>query len=224
MVEPLTGEEFLDKKRDYSPLLVHLTKDYLDGDGNIVLPAKSVLDMILSETELKAFNYFCIFKDGLDSLDVAIKNKFRVVCFTETPIDQIDMLLYEVRGKKLKHAPYGLVFKKEDIRKKGGNPVFYLAGNLSLPLWKLFNNAGETQYSEGENKVLALVNKCDDSIDFHWEREWRIVGSLKFEIADIYCGLCPGEEISYFEGKYPPIVFISPRWGIGKILDKLVRR
>ncbi|MBA7678327.1 hypothetical protein ES703_86600 [subsurface metagenome] len=66
------------------------------------------------------------------------------------------------------------------------------------------------------------MNRCDETIDFHWEREWRIVGNLKFDLNDIYCGLCPEGDISYFENKYVPVKFISPYWGINKILDKLV--
>ena len=43
---------------------------------------------------------------------------------------------------------------------------------------------------------------------------------LQFDLSDIYCGLCPEEEISYFENKYG-VMFIDPHWGINKILDKL---
>jgi len=74
-----TREEFLDKKRDYSPLLVHLTRAYL------LYTAKEALQYILDEKTLKACDYFCIFQDDIKkSLDNTINNKFKVVCFTET--------------------------------------------------------------------------------------------------------------------------------------------
>ena len=73
-------------------------------------------------------------------------------------------------------------------------------------------------------KLLALTTICDEGNDWHWEREWRIVGNLEFKLNDIYCGLCPEKEIPYFESKYAPVIFISPYWGINKILDKLVKK
>ena len=218
MVEPLSREEFLDEKRDFSPLLVHLTKD---DDANMMY-AKDALDMILDQKTLKAFNHFCLFDSDLEKLrDVSLREKFKVVCFTETPIDQINVLLTEVSGRNFKPKPYGLVFKKEYIRQQKGNPVFYVSGNLFDSLWQLYNDAKERSFSLNDNRVLALVNRCDEIVDFHWEREWRIIGDLKFRLDDIYCGLCPKEEIPNFESKYG-LKFIDPRWGINRILDKLV--
>jgi len=215
MTNPLPRDVFLDKKRDFSNLLVHLTRK--DEEYS----AKGVLECILNEHTLRAYSYYCIFQEEIKSLEYDLQSKFRVVCFTETPIDQIEVLLERVEGRTVILEPYGLVFKKDYIREKGGNPVFYITGNLSTPLWKLYNEAQNTQYTSEENKVLALVNKCDEAIDFHWEREWRIVGSLEFDLSDIYCGLCPQEEIPDFESKYG-VKFIDPHWGINKILDKLV--
>jgi len=219
-----TRAEFLDKKRDYSPFLVHLTREGFDCHGNPAISAREILyEFILTEKKLKAYNYYCLFKDKIDSLDETNKNKFRVVCFTETPIDQIEVLLERVQGRNTILSSYGLVFKKEYIRIKGGNPVFYITGSLSAPLWGLYDNASQNNFPDVGCKVLALINKCDEAIDFHWEREWRIVGEFSFKLDEIYCGLCPETDIQYFESKYP-IVFIDPNWGINKILDKMVRK
>jgi hypothetical protein len=128
-----------------------------------------------------------------------------------------------VQGKKFNPKPYGLVFKKDYIRSQGGNPVFYVYTNLFDSLWSLYKDAKDRGFSLKDNKVLALVNRCDEQIDFHWEREWRIVGDLCFNLPEIYCGLCPEEDISYFQNKYSPVKFISPQWGLNRILDKLVR-
>jgi hypothetical protein len=143
-----------------------------------------------------------------------------VVCFTETPIDQIGVLLHKVSGRNFKPDPYGLVFKKEYIRQQGGNPVFYITKEIAKPLWPLYNDEPSGEVC----KLLALVTVCEEGNDWHWEREWRIVGNLQFDLEDIYCGLCPTNDISYFENKYSPVKFISPYWGINKILDKLVRK
>ena len=187
MEDFISREKFLDMKRDYSPFLVHLTRDGLDQFGDFAVSAQEVLEYILDEKILRACNHYCIFKDDIESLDEELQNKFKVVCFTETPIDLIEILLERVQGRSTLLEPYGLVFKKDYIRNKGGNPVFYIKGDLSAPLWNLFQDASANEFSKEEYKVLALINKCDEIFDFHWEREWRIVGNLEFEIADIYC-------------------------------------
>lgn len=226
MIEPLSGEELLDKKRDYSPLLVHLTKD--DRYDESIISAKDVLDTILSEKTLKAFNHFCLFSPNLkESQDVSLEDEFKVVCFTETPIDQINVLLTEVSGRNFKPKPYGLVFKKEYIRQQGGNPVFYTTKEIAFPLWALYWPLYEEEQEQSSRevcKLLALVNRCDEDMDFHWEREWRVVGNLEFDLINIYCGLCPEDDIPHFGSNYKQVTFIDPRWGINKILDKLVER
>ena len=69
--------------------------------------------------------------------------------------------------------------------------------------------------------MLALITKSEANTDWHWEREWRIVGDFDFNLNKVYCGLCPESEIQAFEEKYE-IKFLDPNWGINKILDKLV--
>lgn len=226
MDEPLPIEEFLDKKRDYSPFLVHLTRDGRDEVGNICVPAKEILDQILDEKTLRAFNYkYCYFGPNLKSQSSSLQNKFKVVCFTETPLDQIDVLLTDVIERDFKPEPYGLVFDKKYIREKEGNPVFYVTKEIAKPLYdslyKPLCAEGKGQISKKICKLLALVTLCEKKNDWHWEREWRIVGDLEFKPTDIYCGLCPEEEIPHFENKHE-VMFISPSWGINKILDKLV--
>jgi len=229
MDEELSTEEFLDKKRDYSPFLVHLTKDYTDEAVNIFMPAKEVLEQILDDKTLLAVNYkYCYFGPNLESRSSSLQNKFKVVCFTETPLDQIDVLLNKVIGRNFEPKPYGLVFEKKYIREKGGNPVFYVTKEIARPLYDSLYiplcAEGEEQISEKICKLLALVTICEEWNDWHWEREWRIAGNLEFDLNDIYCGLCPEEDIDHFENVYEPLIFISPYWGINKILDKLVGR
>lgn len=221
-----TKAEFLDKKLDYSPLLVHLTREDTE------FQAKDVLGIILDENTLRAYKHHCYFSKNLDaSQSEPVKNKFRVVCFTETPIGQIDVLLNKVAGRNFEPAPYGLVFKKDYIREEGGNPVFYVTKKIAKPMYDLLYTEyiqGKEQVPEDLCRLLALVNICEKGEkgekdnDWHWEREWRIVGDLEFKLNDIYCGLCPEENISDFENKYKPVIFISPNWGVNKILDKLV--
>ena len=171
MVEPLSKENLLDQKRDYSPFLIHLTRD---DEG---FSAKDVLKQILDDKELRAYSFtYCFFGKDLEAKDKSLQDKFKVVCFTETPLDQIDMLLKRVEGRNIDLKPYGLVFKKEFVRQNGGNPVFYMSKNLARSLWPLYNKGVEKQFSDGENSLLALVTICEEWNDWHWEREWRTVG------------------------------------------------
>jgi hypothetical protein len=216
MTELKSIDEFLDEKKDYSPFLVHLTKD---GE----FPAKDVLDTILSEKTLKAFKHFCLFSPNLKKQSSELQDKFRVVCFTETPIDQIHVLLTELGGRDFKPKPYGLVFKKEYISKNDGNHVFYVTKKIAKPLWQLYFpicDEGAAESPDQVCKLLALVTVCEKLNDWHWEREWRIVGNFRFKLEDIYCGFCPEEDIEYFELKYQPVKFISPNWSETKILAK----
>lgn len=220
MSKMISREEFLSKKRDFSQLLVHLTRD------DEMCNAKEVLDTILSEQELKAYNHYCLFSPSLKEKECdSLIDEFKVVCFTETPIDQIGVLLERVEGKTTKFDPYGLVFKKKYIRDKGGNPVFYTTKPTAHSLWQLYWSLYDRDIDNSSReicKLLSLVTLCDDEVDFHWEREWRIVGNLAFKVTDIYCGLCLDDDINYFEERYRPVTFISPYWKIDRILDKLV--
>ena len=220
-----TKKKLLDEKHDYSPFLVHLTKDSYEYDSNnekFTVPAKDVLECILNEQELRAISYFCLFKQDLDSQNNNIQNLFKVTCFTETPLDQIEILTTEVYGRICKLKPYGLVFTKKFIREKQGNPVFYVDNYMFESFFTLYNDAKKRDFSQKDYKTLALVNKCTQDMDFHWEREWRIVGNLKFELSEIFCGLCPDDDISYFQSRYPEVKFISPHSNINAILHRLV--
>jgi len=214
--------EFYRRKRDFSQLLVHLTKDGKSGGKS----AKEILEKILNEQKLVAANYYCLFDDDLDiPNNASLRGSFKVVCFTETPIDLIDVILMDLEGRYLfKPKPFGLVFTKDYVKECRGNPVFYAWPSLFDSLWQLYRDAKARGFNKEDNRFLALVNKCDDKIDFHWEREWRVVGDMTFALTDIHCVLCPESEMEYFKQRFTGLTFIDPYWGINEILDKLVKR
>jgi hypothetical protein len=225
MEKTLSLEQFLENKKDYSPYLVHLTKDETI-DNALVKPAKDVLDAILEEQTLRGYRHFCYFSEALKKTgDSSLQQKFYVVCFTETPIGQMDVLLSKVAGRNFQPAPYGLVFTKQYIRQKGGNPVFYVTKEIARPLFQLIYEpyvGGKEQVPDYISRLLALITVCEEGNDWHWEREWRIVGDLKFDFVNVFCGLCPEEDIPYFENRYSQVKFISPYWNRNTILSKLV--
>jgi len=216
-------EEFLEAKEDYSKYLVHLTraKDGLRGG--------QILDTILSEKTLRAYQHHCYFDKNLELPDsVEIRDQFKVVCFTETPLGQIDALLQPLLGRWYQPGSYGLVFEKKFIREMGGNLVFYVTRDVAEPLWKLYWKVKKNEFPEKLHKsacrMLALVTLCDNTSDWHWEREWRIVGDLKFTRQQVYCGICPESNIPYFSNEYFPIKFIDPYWRRDRIIRELVKQ
>ena len=72
-VYPISRDNFLHKKKDFSHLLVHLTRSDIEMD------AGGVLNCILDDKELRAYNYYCIFKDEIESLNDSLKDMFRVL-------------------------------------------------------------------------------------------------------------------------------------------------
>ena len=216
--ELISLERFLDKKRDFSHLLVHLTRNSTNCS------AKDVLSNILNECTLKAYNPWCIYiKDLKKPINTSLRENFKVVCFTETPLDQIGVLLEPLEGRWYQLEPYGLVFEKSYIRVEGGNHVFYTTREIAKPLGELYERQ-KTDIDPKACKLLALTTLCEKDNDWHWEREWRVVGDLEFKLRDIYCGLCPEQDIPYFRDNYQQVTFIDPYWGIKRILDELVKK
>ena len=214
----ISKEDFLRRKRDYSDLLVHLTRDTENGT------AKQNLESILQQHTIRAYDHHCFFSSHLRAAgQTEFAQFFRVACFTETPIDLIGLLTLELAGRQKAYKPFGLVFKKDYVAINGGNPVFYAKPRYATRFWSLFDEAkgSGTEDKKEICSLLALVNSLAEHNDWHWEREWRTVGDFHFDTQNAYCGLCPQSHIRYFELAYG-LPFIDPGWTIGQILDRLV--
>src|SRR5262249_54774487 len=48
-----------------------------------------------------------------------------------------------------------------------------------------------------------------------------IVGDLKFKYADVVVGLCPEDRVDELEEEFHNVKFISPRWGLDRIIEHL---
>lgn len=220
-------EDVLGQRTDISRFLVHLTKDC---NGKT---AKRSLVSILQERKIASFDHYCLFSPKLRQYDVSIQKRFNVVCFTETPLDKIHLLL-DISGRKTELRPYGIVFLKDLIAEKNGNPVFYVyEGNRLL---KRFLDSEFDQYIEGmldddEDNYFAvfgaLVNVVKEGHDFHWEREWRIRKHLKFDYDEVFAIVAPEKEhkelrkILGDEARYTP--FIDCEWNMEEIVEQTAR-
>lgn len=229
--------DVLNFRSDISPFLVHLTRktDFTDS-------AKETLKLILMDQELQCINQVSDARFGMYTSNMLPDKKlslFGAVCFTETPLNEIHCLL-EIEERAVDLEPYGLVFLKDKLRNLGVTPVLYLNninGDKQNVLRELCTLA-DTHRAAAE-ELLPLISifgkkitppgarPQSGSVDFLWEREWRYPyskGPLSFNIQnDVFIGLCPHEEITYFENLVSGIEFVDPRRNMKWYAKKLIK-
>jgi hypothetical protein len=211
-------------RSDISPFLVHLTRNVANGEVNDKhdWTSKKNLTNILTNFVLKYGNNGISdarFGYNQDDISSQIKQQFfSAVSFTETPINEIHTLL-EITKREINLRPYGLVFLKDKLQKKGVSPVMYINNfNIdkkdvaealcSLISTKPLAAAKILPYISVFGKKLLPVRGSGgnhEDIDFTWEREWRYsspTNSFNFSKEDVFIGLCPHSEIDYFEHKF----------------------
>lgn len=178
-------------------------------------------------------------------LSEKLKDSFKTVCFTETPLDQIHKLTSESFPRKIKLKPYGLVFWRDEMIDKGANPAIYLNGDgTSLREYLLSEfdrhfkgvrslyrlSKKEDNYKEIIH-YYSLVNLMADRHDFSWEREWRHGGDFKFafknvvaivaEDSDRFLERCE-EELSDNRFKFiKRVPIISSSWSYEDVVEEM---
>jgi hypothetical protein len=218
-------QDILCFRQDISPFLAHMTR------LNKSISADSVLRKIITDRTLIA-GEAAISDARLFINDEAIKRQFcRAISLTETPLNEIHCLL-DVSGRSVELEPYGLVFLKANLQKKGVAPVFYLNNELDdqmavmESLCKLIDRD-----SRAAERILPLISSFGEKlistgrVDFFWEREWRypsVLGNLAFSPEDVFVGICPDEEIDDFEREFSDIKFVDCRRNMKWYATKLV--
>jgi hypothetical protein len=222
-------------REDISPFLVHLTRGSEDKS------AKQNLESIIRTRQLSAGTAeISDARFGIKTAGMKVTEKqryFSAVCLTETPINEIHCLL-EIRGRRVDLQPYGLVFLKGQLQNLGVAPVVYINnetgdGDVIIPAMA---SLIETQPKAAE-QLLPLISvfgkkitppgatRKQERVDFRWEREWRFPhakGPLEFSNSDVFVGLCPQDEIKYFEKKLPGIDFVDPTRNMKWYATKLI--
>ena len=160
--------------RDLSRWLVHLTRTPQD------------LASVLTQGRIEARNPFGIAKNFQDSV-----GNQKAVCFTETPLTELRRMTS--RGRR-----WGLVFDKELLRERqGAQPVWYLSD--PSPQWdaakQLLSRSLDARQKplnveDAYWKMTPFIDpvRSTDSTrphDWRWEREWRVIGDVRFELSDI---------------------------------------
>lgn len=89
-----------------------------------------------------------------------IKGKFKCICFSEAPISKLGQILALPGIHGMRYKPFGFMVRKEWLYKKGGRPVIY-------------QHEREYDLLPDEFKYRHVTYE-PPSVDFSWEREWRI--------------------------------------------------
>jgi hypothetical protein len=224
-------------RSDISPFLVHMTKK--SGD----LSARLILEKIIDELQVKPGRAeVSDIRYGGYTKNMSEEDRltyFGATCFTETPLDEIHCLL-DINYRQINLEPYGLVFLKDNLLKKGVSPVMYLnneTGDKNEVAQALFSLSSSHRAAAAQLlPLLSLFGRKVQSpfaaqapkgrIDFRWEREWRqpyTKGSVSFSEDDVFIGLCPHEEIDYFEKLLPTLRFVDPlrpmKWYASKLIE-----
>lgn len=224
---------------DISRFLVHLTRDY-EGRS-----AQENLISILRARTVQARNAHCLFHYKLNqySASEVLRKKFETVCLTEAPFPQIRFLVQEIPGRNIRLKPFGLVFRKDKLLKKGASPAIYLnAKGTPLRDYLLSEFARHfkkrTQYktlkgdfgtdADSIINYYALINIISDKCDFSWEREWRYPGNLHFAFDDLYAiiaaepskflKLCQKSLKGSVLRAVKRIPIISPEWNYERVI------
>ncbi len=234
--------EILARRTDLSTFLVHLTRADTEE-----LTAEDSLASILRSQVIEARNPFGMAADKLRSAgdDASSQN---TVCFTETPLENVNLLASAIEGRACQFAPYGIAITRRQARSLGVNPVWYLditPGHnwLTNPINTLVQTNIENP--GGDSRGILEISPFMEQMgtrqqtgdgpgeqgyrkEFWWEREWRHVGN--FSLPPRYIVLCPKRSIPALRGiieeldefaapnKYS---FVDPMWSLEMIIGKL---
>ena len=205
---------------DMSNYVVHFTKGGEGEDDYLAMMG------IYSNCMLNPRRRFGIGKDKAPP-----NTEQSAVCFSEIPPGHWQRI-EERRGTK-----YGLAFTKEFILSRGGGPIWY-AWKDTLH-WRTLQDMMASAIGNADAPIWSLTPMIDAPGDygcreyqFDWEREWRHVGPMSFQPADVAFLLIP-EALheaarGFFENareeNLGPAYFcpyVDPSWSRERILAKL---
>lgn len=232
--------EVLARRSDLSTFLVHLTR------GSEGATAKQNLISIIQASSIEARSAFGMAAKRLQAGGLPIDSQ-RCVCFTETPLEHVNLLAEEIENRAFRFEPYGLAITRKQGRLRGVNPVWYLditPGHdwLTEPVNGLINEA--VQAGQFDARHIAKLSPFIEQMgagpgnpdtgaqpyrkEFWWEREWRHAGT--FHLPSTYVVLCPVGDVLDVKAaidaldeldRPTKVSFIDPRWSLEMIIGKL---
>jgi len=225
--EPKDIRTIISRRSDLSTFVVHLTRD--EGSQS----AKEKLKSIVQSWTIRAQSTFGAAKNKHQS-----SNSQKCVCFTETPLEYLYLILENIEGREYQFAPYGVAITKKLARKQRVNPIWYVditPGHewLMNPINDLIDNPNGTFDESPISKITPFIEQMGSGPnretsqsyrkEFWWEREWRHQGD--FSLPNHVLLICPEEDFHEFEalakGKGHSVKCIDPKWGLEQIIAHL---
>ena len=96
-----------------------------------------------------------------------VRTRRTVVCLFDAPLSELNRLL--VRTNRRRYEPFGIAIDKRYAFPMGARPVIYMP----------WNEACEMLAQHELWRVVAIDLEQAPSLDWTFEREWRIAGQLK---------------------------------------------
>lgn len=226
-----TISDLVSRRTDLSTFVVHLTREYQ------LRSAKDNLLAILTNRSISARSAMGSAIKPLKSDDLrayvtaADRNSQRVVCFTETPLEHLHLMLERIDdlSRNCEFKGYGIAMTKKVAREHAINPIWYMditPGHdwLTNPLNRLIAEAARRRNFAGSDiaRLTPFIEQMGSfggryRKEFWWEREWRHLGD--FELPDRVIVIAPEDEhdeFAHFEH-----AMIDAEWGIEAIIARL---
>ncbi|MGL4745843.1 MAG: abortive infection system antitoxin AbiGi family protein [Dermatophilaceae bacterium] len=187
-----TIEQLLHRRGDLSTFLAHLTRR---------TEMKSAFDnlcSIIREGKVEARIAFGP-AEHLEEYLAGSAATQKTVCFTETPLEHLWMMVEQIERRAVQFEPYGLAITKTTGRRAGANPVWYtdITPGHDWPM-KAMNAAveqavvradcdGHTNPNFLREEPIFKITPWIEQMgqrnnggrkEFWWEREWRAVGDF----------------------------------------------
>lgn len=222
--------DVLNRRSDLSTFLVHLTRNTPEGTS-----ARENLTAILRDGTLRALSAMGWARDVARTLGPEAEETQKVVCFSETPLEQVFSMFADIEGRDIALQPYGVAFTKMTARRKGVNPVWYvdMTPGRTWVQAKALNQlradaAADAAAFVGHagSKLFPFIEPMgtwpERQREFWWEREWRHTGDMAFDRQEIALVLCPAVEMPEFETLVPGKC-VDPTWSLERIIAQLVK-
>jgi len=220
----------ISRRSDLSTFVVHLTRDR-NGEQ-----AKEHLKSIVRSHKIEARTAYGSAVKKLGNGNLAL-NSQKCVCFTETPLEYLHLLVGKINGRKCDFGPYGVAITKRLARKTSVNPVWYVditPGHdwLMNPINALIDCCNGNFQGSDVSKIAPFIEPMGTGNggeyqpyrkEFWWEREWRHVGH--FPLPSHVLVICPEGDFAEFESLANQNSYsarcIDSTWGLEQIIARL---
>jgi len=216
-------------REDISPYLVHLTRENTNHFPRTGKDAGKTFDDIWNQKVIRARRVLCMHREEIRQERSEIQAKFKVACFTATPLSQLRHFV-SVYRRDYRFEAYGFIFKRETLLMKGAGPAQYINqyGTMSLRPWaeRLYEMAKKTNFTGLLWMGIPFMNSVHSGHDFEWEREWKVRGDVSFSYREL-AGVILPERIAnkmWYRALDNGVPVISAHWDADRIEETLATR